>query len=90
MKYKNGWRPYIKSAFISERWISQPGNFKDNCADIQIIPIIGVKQDDKYTGELLEFKINIQDYLNTGGWGKNTYRISAQSHEDTIELQQNK
>ena len=90
LMYKKGWRPYIKSAFISERWVSQPENFKGNYADIRVIPIVGVNEDDNYSGEILEFKINIQDYLNSGGWGKNTYKISSQSHEAIIELQQSK
>ena len=90
ISYKNGWRPYIKSVFISERWSAPPVNFEGNLADISVMPIVGVERDDEYKGEEIRYSINVQDYLSSGGWGMNRYKIQSQLEEALIEIRQGK
>ena len=90
MSYKRQWRPQINSVFLSERWINQPRNFDGNLGEVHIIPQVKAKSDDTYNGELISFSVNVQDYLNSGGWGENTYHIRSMGKEDIIVLQQRK
>lgn len=90
ISYKNGWRPYIKSVFISERWSRPPANFNGNLADISVIPIIGVESDDDYKGDEIPYSVNVQDYLSSGGWGMNKYIIKSQLQESIVEIRQRK
>jgi hypothetical protein len=49
---------------------------------------VGVKQDDNYNEEKIQFTVKVQDYLHSGGWGKNTYYITSQKEKKILELQQ--
>lgn len=89
LTHKKGWKPYIKSVFLSERWLKNPENFNGNTAEILIKPIVGIKKDELYNGEVVSF-IKVQDYLHSGGWGTNTYIVSAQNKKSVITLQQRK
>lgn len=90
LTHEKGWRPYIKSVFLSERWLKNPENFNGNTAEILIKPIVGIKKDELYNGKVVSFDIKVQDYLHSGGWGTNTYIIKAQNQQSVITLQQRK
>ena len=89
MKNVNGWKPYVDLVHISEDVI-KGGNFANSEAEIKITPIIKVKEDKSYIGELLEFKLNQELILNSMGWGKNTYLIISQNYKKTVEVHQRK
>ena len=88
--YSNGWKPHIKSVYLSERWLPPSEDVKIPTGDIQIIPIVASNKDENYMGEKVNFSIKIQDYLNTGGWGNNVYKVTSLSQENVIELKQRK
>ena len=89
VSYKNNWRPYIKSVHISERW--EPTNENSNrVATIAITPIVAVERDESYTGTAIEFDLSIQDYLKSGGWGVNLYKVSSMNRKAEIKLVQRK
>jgi hypothetical protein len=88
LKYRKGWKPFIKSVFISERWMPPRQNSPGYRGDIQLIPLVGVKQDDNYNEEKTQFTVKVQDYLHSGGWGKNIYYITSQKEKKILELQQ--
>jgi hypothetical protein len=88
LQSKYGGRPYVKAVFVSERWDKPTVNFFGNSAHIEIVPIIEEKSDNAYRRAPVAFEVVIQDYLSTGGWGKNTYKVTSQSKEQTIELVQ--
>ncbi|WP_444942371.1 hypothetical protein ACJJI3_10375 [Microbulbifer sp. ZKSA004] len=90
IKNKPMWKPYIKSVFLSERWLGNPENFKGNAGEVILTPVVGVKEDQAYTGERVSFDLKVQDYLQAGGWGTNTYLVKAQDKEQKIVLQQSK
>lgn len=85
----NGWKPFISSVHISEKVIKR-GNFANSEAEIQVTPIIETKKDKSYSGENIEFTINQELILHSMGWGKNTFYVTSQNHEETIEVQQSK
>lgn len=89
MSNNNNWRPYIRAVNISERWEGVNEN-SARIGSIVVTPIVAVKNDDGYTGESIDFDITIQDYLESGGWGVNIYKIRSINKEAEIELVQRK
>ncbi len=85
----NNWRPYIRAVNISERWEGM-NESSARIGSIVITPIVAVKNDEGYAGESIDFDIKIQDYLESGGWGVNIYKIRSINKEATIELVQRK
>jgi hypothetical protein len=88
--YKNGWRPNIKSVYLSERWLSPAKDVKTPIGDIQIIPIVELNSDANYMGEKVNFSIKVQDYLSAGDWGNNIFKVTSLSQQNVIELNQEK
>lgn len=85
ISYKNNWRPYIRSVHISERWEGINRSNK-RVGTIVVTPIIAVKNDELYTGEPIEFDLSVQDYLYSGGWGVNLYKVCSMDKQAEIEL----
>jgi hypothetical protein len=84
LQYRKGWKPYIMSVFISERWMASPGNR----GEVRLVPVVGVKKDKNYNEEKVEFSVKVQDFLHSGGWGKNIYHITCQKEKKIIEVEQ--
>lgn len=83
------WRSFIESAHVSER-VVKSGNFTNSEAEIQLTPIIKLKKDKSYKGELIKFSIKQELILHSMGWGKNTFLITAQTLKQVVEVQQSK
>jgi len=83
------WRPQINKVHISEQ-VLHGGNFTNSLAEIHITPIIDVKQDKNYQGEIIKFRINQELHIKSMGWGSNTYRIICGSYTNELDLLQMK
>lgn len=88
IQYQAHWRPYINSVHISERWLQN--SVSDHKGLIEITPLVGTKEDENYAGDSIPFDIKVQDYLKTGGWGRNHYLVRSQNKEAVIVLHQSK
>ncbi len=89
MRTDKGWRPYIKSVHISEQVI-KGGNFAGCRREIRVTPLVGVREDNNYNGELLPFVITQELILFSMGWGKNRFTIISQDQNQEIEVIQKK
>lgn len=71
----NGFKPYVRSVQMSQRFkfdaTSEP------CGDIQLVPVIGFKEDKHYANERIPFDLKIERYIKTMDWGKNRYVVTA-------------
>jgi hypothetical protein len=67
-----------------------PDSSGGNIGDILVTPIVGVKKDSFYNGEVVTFQVAVQDYLASGGWGLNQYSVTSGKVTDKIELRQRK
>ncbi|MFC1751103.1 hypothetical protein ACFL2V_20130 [Pseudomonadota bacterium] len=90
VSYGKGWRPYIKFVHISERWESISSRSDKNAGNILVTPVVGVKEDKSYDGKGIRFKVSVQDYLKSGGWGLNQYNVESGGRNGKIELFQRK
>jgi hypothetical protein len=90
IKYKPGmWRPYVKEVNVNELWLRPQGDEKF-LGQIELTPIISLMKVSKYNGEEIEFDLRVQDYLQTGGWGKNRYIAKSQHQTCEFEIWQEK
>jgi hypothetical protein len=63
---------------------------KYRLCSIVVTPIVAVKNDERYTRTPIEFDISVQDYLESGNWRVNLYKISSINRNDEMELVQGK
>ena len=87
---KGSWKPYIQKVHLNEKYILYDPNNRIYIGDITITPIIAVIQDSTYNGEIIPFKIRIEEVLQSGSWGENKYAIHFGSLTDTLKLFQYK
>lgn len=78
------WRPSIRAVHCAE----QPVETAPQSADITLTPIVSVRSDPTYNGELVSFSLRQMRYLHSMGWGENRYTFSAQDQQQTIVLTQ--
>jgi hypothetical protein len=88
LQYRKGWKPYISSVCISERWMPSLKGPSGYRGEVRLIPIVGIKKEKNYNEEKVDFSVKVQDYLHSGGWGKNTYYITSQKEKKIIEVEQ--
>ncbi len=91
LKYKKGWRPYIKEIHLSERFLTNTTDSINNPdAMIEITPVIGAKDDESYNGEKIEFDITNEKKMNSFHWGNNRVRFKCLESINDIVLSQRK
>jgi len=85
---KGGWRPYIRETQISQRFRS--GEDGARFGDIEVTPIVGVKEDKLYHGEQIAFDYKVEQIVHTFQWGKNEFLVHSAGQERELELHQYK
>ncbi|MCC6154840.1 MAG: hypothetical protein IT367_13825 [Candidatus Hydrogenedentes bacterium] len=86
------WRPYLASAHVTTR-LSQArknGEINTHYADTHIIPIVQIKEDEKYSGQPIPFDVTIEHVQHTMGWGQNIYTAKCLGTEREIKVSQTK
>lgn len=74
---KGGWRPYINEAQYTERLVIDNLDPEKSHGDIEIVPIVKVKEDTQYRGEWLPFLIEFEKRVNAFKWGNNRYVLRS-------------
>lgn len=97
---KKGWKPSVKKIHISERFIRyfdrdlHPYLEKDTNnlpeAIIEITPIVGVKENDKYDGDTIQFNFTNELIVHSFHWGNNWIRFQTSEKYKDLILQQRK
>ena len=89
--HQNGrWKPYISEVHLSEKYNLYDFNLRKYEGEITAIPIIKLQDDDSYSGDTLNFKINIEEIIESAGWGKCVYLIKCSNITDTLIIHQYK
>jgi len=81
-------RPYLKEVQVFAHLVSLEvetdadesdpfGPAESYRANILIVPVVDVKQDDSYEGEEITFNIKIEHLLETMGWGDNIFEVTC-------------
>lgn len=90
VQYKNGgWRPSIREVHIGERFDLNNTNALP-LADFLVTPVVGVNEDQRYTGEILPFNLKVETQFQTFGWGANSYLIRCAAFTNNLILHQRK
>jgi hypothetical protein len=94
------WKPHVKNIHLSERFIRyynrelHPYLDHDTCkiheAIIEITPIIDVKEDKSYNGEIIPFEITNELKIQSAHWGNNWIRFQCGNKHKDIILSQRK
>ena len=84
------WKPFIEKVHISERYTHDPEGEMKDLGEIMLTPIVGVREDEQYTGNPIEFNIKVEHFIESGGWGKNKYVVQCGDLKETFELFQHK
>lgn len=82
------WKPDVYKIHLSERY----SNFGTDSAQavIEITPVITVKENNKYNGEVIPFHVTNELIIESSGWGTNKLLFKCADREVTIELIQRK
>lgn len=72
---KGAWRPRIRQVHYTERLILQDGDNRQGHGEIEIVPLVEVKEDHTYTGEWLPFTLRFDKWIQTYTWGSNIYSV---------------
>jgi hypothetical protein len=86
--YRNGWRPFIQEVQLSQRLAG--AETTRPYGDFVLVPVVGVKQDEKYAGENVQFDVKVEQLIERLDWGFNRYVVVAGDKEAEFTLQQRK
>jgi len=89
IKFREGGRPYIEKVQISENFSSVGGKLPTSI-EIHLMPVVAIEDDETYDGSPLKFDIKVQDYLQSGNWGKNRIRVYSMGLSSQVEVWQRK
>jgi hypothetical protein len=89
LQFREGGRPYIEKVQVSER-VSSVGDKSPFLIDVNLVPVVAIESDETYDGSVVGFNIEIQDYLQSGGWGKNEIIASSMGLSSQVEVWQRK
>jgi len=100
LKSDKNWKPYIKKIHISQRFIRvynrdlhpylETDTAKIPEAIIEITPVIKVKKDENYSGELIDFEFINEIKLESFHWGNNWVRFKCGAKNEDLILKQRK
>lgn len=83
-------RPFVKQVHFNERLII-PTIFNDfRHGEIEIVPLVDVKQDASYTGTPLPFEACIEKVTQTFDWGRNNYIVTYGTIQTNFVVHQRK
>ena len=86
--YRNGWRPFIIEVQLSQRLAGAPTTRP--YGDFALMPVVGVKQDERYAGEDIEFDVKVEHLIESLDWGSNRYVVVAGDKQAEFTLHQRK
>jgi hypothetical protein len=69
------WKPRIEKVHLTERYIDYHPEARISFGEIALTPIVAVTQDSLYHGEPITFSFHVEDVLQSGTWGVNTYCV---------------
>jgi hypothetical protein len=82
---KGGWRPEVLRVHVSERFV--PAAIAPNrTVEVEVTPIIDVKEDDSYKGGALPYALSFGYTLHAYDWGINHYRFVVLGKEQRFDL----
>jgi hypothetical protein len=68
------WPPLIESLHISERFTDENSSV---IGDIVIVPVAGIRRDNRYDNQPVEFRVTVQHQISSYRWGRNQYRVTC-------------
>ena len=86
--FRTGWRPYINKVQLSQR-LSSASSTRPY-GDLLLVPVVGVREDSKYTGDDVQFDVTVERLIESLDWGSNRYVVVAGSRRAEFILQQRK
>lgn len=87
LRHEGSWKPVIKGVHISER-VRPKDAAQIIDAEIQITPIVGVKEDKSTNGETINSEFTKEHTVESMHWGKNTIRWTCGHFEQIAEWRQ--
>jgi hypothetical protein len=84
------WKPSIEKVHLSEWYIDYNPEGSISFGEIALTPVVAVRQDSSYHGEPIAFSLHIEEVLQSGTWGVNTYYVRCGAVADTFQLHQHK
>jgi hypothetical protein len=86
---QGGWRPEVVQAHVSERFVPSATDPK-RVVEVEITPIIDVKEDNDYKGRALPYSLSFSYTLHTYDWGVNRFRVVVLDKEQRFDIQKSK
>ena len=84
------WRPFVKQVHLNERLIIPTISNDFRHGEIEIVPLVDVKQDASYTGTPLPFEACIEKVTQTFDWGRNNYIVTCGTIQTNFVVHQRK
>jgi hypothetical protein len=85
---RHGWRSFVKEVQLSQRLAG--AETTRPYGDFWLVPVVGVKQDEKYAGEDVQFDVKVEELVESLDWGSNRYIVVAGEKQAEFNLQQRK